>query len=755
VYRAWDPRLAREVGLKLLHHATLDDRLVPSVIEEGRLLARVRHPHVITVFGADRFDGQVGIWMELIRGRTIEETIRHHGPLSAREAASLGADLCAALAAVHGVGLVHRDVKATNVMREEGGRTVLMDFGAGQDVEPVAAPGMTGTPCYMAPELFEGSAATPRSDLYSLGVLLFRAVTREYPVPGRSTAEIRAAHSRGERRRLIDVRPDLPSPFVQVVERALARDPADRYETAGAMADAMARAFEVPPKEDAAAEADVRRSRVSRRVVFAAAAVAFVAAAGYAGRGWIAGLFAPPVRNIVVLPLANVSGDPAQAYFADGVTEILMSRLAMAGSFRVMARASIAVLPPGDRDAASLRRRLGADYVVEGSVHRDGDRVRVVARLAETASGGLLLSRTFERPLGDLFALQGEIAAAIGEEVGARLSGARARRLLAGQTHSTEAQDLYLQARYLIYTFNGANFPEARRLLERAVELDPDYAVAHASLVRIYGLLLEFSMGSSQDLIPRAIAAATRGYQLAPDLAETNVAFADARYRFDHDWAEADAAYQRALAIAPHASLVRTPYSRFLAAAGRLDEAIAHAVEGERADPLSAEMTTSVAIIHYYRRDWPRARDAYERAAAATPDHGPAYFGMARVLSAEGRYGEAVEQIRHAMTLTGEHASYRAELARNFFLGGWRNSGEQVLGRLLREAQGGAAGVQYEGIGYIFAALGDRDRAFEWLNRSLEHYHARLLFMNVDPRADPLRADPRFAALVQRLGLTP
>jgi TolB-like protein/Tfp pilus assembly protein PilF len=755
VYRAWDPRLAREVALKLLHQDTVTDRLVPSVIEEGRLLARVRHPHIITVFGADRFDGQVGIWMELIRGRTIEEAIRLDGPLSAREAASLGADLCASLAAVHGVGLVHRDVKATNVMREEGGRIVLMDFGAGQDAEPVAAPSMTGTPCYMAPELFDGSAATPRSDLYSLGVLLFRVVTREYPVPGRTTAEIRVAHRRGERRQLIDVRPDLPAPFVQVVERALARDAAERYETAGAMAAALAQAFEVSEPE-AAGRAPVRSAaRISRRALLAAGLLATLAVAGVLGRGWIARVLAPPVHTVVVLPLTNVSGDPAQAYFAEGVTEILMGRLDMLGPLRVVSRASIAALPADQRDPASLRRRLGAAYVVEGSVHRERDRVRVVARLADAASGALLLSRTFERPLGDQFALQGEVAAAIGAEVGARLSGPAAQRLLSGQTHSTEAQDLYLQARYLIYTFSRSNFPEARRLLERAVAIDPDYAVAHASLARTYGMLLEFDMAAARDVQTLAVMSARRGVELSADVPETHVAYADTKYRFDHDWLGAESAYRRALELAPHASIVRTPFSKFLAAAGRLDEALAHAEAGERADPLSAEMIASVGIIHYYRRDWPQARAAFERAGLADPSYGPASFGMARVLSAEGRYGEAIDHIRHAMSLTRENATYLAELARNYFLGGWRNSGEQVLGRLLADARAGAGGVNFEAIGYVYAALGDLDRAFEWLHRSFDHYHARLLFVNVDPRADPLRADPRFAALVQRLGLTP
>ncbi|MGH9204181.1 MAG: protein kinase domain-containing protein, partial [Vicinamibacterales bacterium] len=349
VYRAWDRRLAREVALKLLHVDRLYDKTVPAVIEEGRLLARVRHPHVISVYGADQFDGRIGIWMEFVRGLTLEDVLRRQGPFSAREAASIGMDLCAALAAVHQVQLVHRDVKTHNVMREEGGRIVLMDFGAGQELSRSRGRSMAGTPACMAPELFENGAATAQSDLYSLGVLLFRIVTGEYPVPGRTSESVRAAHERAEQRRLIDLRPDLPPQFIQVIERALAREPAKRFRTAGDMAAALTRAFPVPA--DATTESVVIESpsRVKPRSALAAAAVllvAIVAGSSATVRDYLVARFNPPtVENIAVLPLANLSGDPANDFFADGVTEVLVSRLGMIDSLRVIARSSVAAVP--------------------------------------------------------------------------------------------------------------------------------------------------------------------------------------------------------------------------------------------------------------------------------------------------------------------------------------------------------------------------------------------------------------------------
>jgi eukaryotic-like serine/threonine-protein kinase len=235
VYRAWDPQLDREVALKLISESAQRDQAM-IVVDEGRLLAKVRHRGVVTVFGAARADGFAGLWMELIQGATFEEIIQQQGRFSAREAALFGAEVCEALAAVHSAGLLHRDVKAQNVMRDRSGRVVLMDFGTGRLRElpdEAAVADLAGTPLYMAPELFAGGSAATQTDVYSVGVLLFRLVTGGFPLPARSLAEVRLGHEQNRVRRLRDERSDLPSAFVSIVERALARDPAHRYASAG------------------------------------------------------------------------------------------------------------------------------------------------------------------------------------------------------------------------------------------------------------------------------------------------------------------------------------------------------------------------------------------------------------------------------------------------------------------------------------------------------------------------------------------
>ncbi len=277
VYRAWDARLDREVALKLLNAGPATRVAVSRAIEEGRLLAKLRHPNVVTIYGAEVHGGQVGIWMEYVRGRSLEELLAKQGPFGAHEAALIGVDLCRALAAAHAAGVIHRDVKASNVLREQGGRILLTDFGAGLELREadIAARAVSGTPLYMAPELFHGGSASPRSDLYSLGVLLFRLVTGSYPVTGETWHELKDKHGRRERELLRDLRPELPAAFTQAVERAIAEDPDERYPTAGRMEQALAGALGVEAKPIAVAT----KRAGSLRWVLAAGAIVVLAGA--------------------------------------------------------------------------------------------------------------------------------------------------------------------------------------------------------------------------------------------------------------------------------------------------------------------------------------------------------------------------------------------------------------------------------------------------------------------------------------------
>lgn len=293
VYCAWDSLLDREVALKLLD----PERVYPGrrrpevaarILEEGRLMARVRHSNVITIYGVEAKEGRIGLWMELIRGRTLEDLLREQGPLGAHEAANVGLELCRALTAVHRAGLVHRDVKATNVMREEGGRILLMDFGAGVDVrdDPGLPRGIAGTPYYMAPEVLRGEAATRQSDLYSLGVLLYHLVTGSYPAEGASVAELRSVHERQQMHLLREARPDFPEAFVRVVEKAFALNPVERFASAASMQEALAASQGLVVHEELTADLVSTAAVPNRKFGVLVAAASVLVAVGLGAGAW-------------------------------------------------------------------------------------------------------------------------------------------------------------------------------------------------------------------------------------------------------------------------------------------------------------------------------------------------------------------------------------------------------------------------------------------------------------------------------------
>ena len=377
VYLAWDETLERQVALKLLRGTAR----AGEIIQEGRLLARVRHPNVVTVYGVDRHDGVVGLWMEFVDGLTLARVVATRGALDPREAALVGIDLCRAVAAVHKAGLVHRDIKAHNVMREGSGRIVLMDFGAGElRTERSGTGSAAGTPLYLAPELFDGAPATIGSDVYSMGVLLFHLVTRRYPVEGASLEQIAAAQARRERYRLSDLSPELPDSFSTIVERALDRDPARRYRTCDEMQRDLMDAAQQYGSPQVPATAPDRSGRTA---------------------------------SLAVLPFANLGPDRDVEYLSSGLADELLTGLGKVPGLRLVSRTSAAHAAGAETDIRHLCRRLGVDAAIEGTVRKSGERVRITAQLVSAVDGCHLWSDGYDRDAGDVFAVVDDIARSV------------------------------------------------------------------------------------------------------------------------------------------------------------------------------------------------------------------------------------------------------------------------------------------------------------------------------------------------------
>ena len=431
VYRARDTQLDSEVAVKLLRVGGLStDRQTRRVLREGRSLARVEHDNVVAVYGAEAHEGRVGLWMELIRGATLEQLLRAHGPFSAREAALIGQDLCSAVAAVHNTGLVHRDIKAQNVMREEGGRLVLMDFGAGQpagDTTPrPRSDALTGTPLYLAPEVLAGGDSTPQSDIYSIGVLLYHLVTNDYPARANSLQELREAHAQGRRTHLHDARPELPGGLIQVIERAIEPDAQRRYQTAGEMQAALDRFLASPDDRDSddlswipmpkPLVARLRRMGRTRALALAVAAGVTCLALG-AGIAWqtfrhtsTLGVTGPP-NVIAVIDLAR--GNGVADYEAAGVTEGIHDLLSTSDALRVVSRRSVQVVSQQQLSTPELAERLGADTLIEGRLERVAENYQLSLRLIRAGSDQSVALGTFSAPISQRLGLSQPAAEAV------------------------------------------------------------------------------------------------------------------------------------------------------------------------------------------------------------------------------------------------------------------------------------------------------------------------------------------------------
>jgi TolB-like protein/tRNA A-37 threonylcarbamoyl transferase component Bud32/Flp pilus assembly protein TadD len=757
VYRAWDRHLEREVALKLLRiPEESDDPFTSRIVTEGRLLASVRHPNVVAVHGVMEHDGRVGLWMELVEGSTLEEVIAASGPFGAGEAALVGVDLCRALAAIHRAGLVHRDVKTQNVIRERGGRIVLMDLGAGRRLDATSGSGsdLTGTPLSLAPELFEGGSASARTDVYSLGVLMYRIVTGEFPVRAATMEELATAHRQGRVVRLRDARPDLPGAFVQVVDRAIARDPAQRYASAGDLEADLRFAL----NESAASPAVTGYAgTASRRTISpkwaALAAGALLVAVLVGMKMWkpanTPGLVATRISTIAVLPFQNLSTDSAEEYLAATVPMELTSRLGEIGSLHVVPWTFMKRYDVSRRNSLrEIAENTGAQAVIEGSVQRPpagggeaGKRVKVQVQVFEAGVGSLLWSGSFERDLSDFFILQTEIAQEVVQRIHLVLAAREQAQVTKTRVVPPLAMEEYLHARYLDAKADG---PGALDSLERAVRLAPDFAEAWAALAYAYVLESAFYESvPSVDALGRAVNASDRAIAIDDSLAEGWMARGFARFALEWNWREADADFQRALARNPNSVDALTMYSDYLSHRGRHAEAISTARKAAERARLSTDASRQLAYAYYMAHQFEDAIQELRRTISIDAGFGPAHTLLGRCLLLTGKVAEGLAEIERA------GPDYRDMLAIGHAWAGNRDEADRLL-RTLREA--GHPPSSYTAAA-VAAALHEPAGALKLLETAYANKEPALTALAVDPLFDSIRREPRFVALLARIGL--
>ncbi len=738
VYRAHDPQLDRPVAVKLLRRASsTDEQLASRLLHEGQTLARVHHPNVVTVYGAATHDGRVGLWMEFVRGVTLEQMLVSHGPFSAREAGLVGYELCGALAAVHQAGLVHRDVKAQNVMREEGGRLVLVDFGAGQKRAELGIVGgrVTGTPLYLAPEVINGAAATTRSDVYSLGVLLYHLVTDDYPVKAATFRELVSARARGEITPLRDARPHLPKAFIEVVERATDPDPERRFASAGRLEAALAHVIGSTKSRTPAPRLRTAERGTQR--------------AGKAARGRDTG-----VPSVAVLPFTDMSPSKDQECFCEGMTDELINALAQISGLRVAARTSAFQFKGQSRDMRRIGDALNVATVLDGSVRKDGNRLRITVELICSADGYHLWSQRFDRDLVDVFAVQDEIAGSVVSMLKGRLAADSRAALIAPHTHDLDAYGFYLEGRYHWNKRTEDELKKSVGCFEHAIDRDPGYAQAYAGMADAYITLGTYGAMPPKDVMPRAKGALERALEIDAGLGEAYTCRGCVRAVYDWSWSDAEHDFRRAIELKPSYPTAHHWYAiNHLVPVGRFDEATAELRHALDLDPLAIAIKNSVGMKCYFAGQYDDAVQELSKTIELDGSFGMARYFLSATFTELSRYPEAFAELEAAIRLCGRSPEMLAALG---YLHGV--SGNVIGARGILEELRRLADVRYVSparIAQVHAGIGERAEALDRLEEAHAERAADLAWLNVRPVFASLRDEPRFSALLNAMRLSP
>jgi serine/threonine-protein kinase len=764
VYRAHDEHLDRDVALKVLPAGVLaDDAGRKRFRREAIALSKLTHPHIAVVHDFDNQEGVDFLVMELVLGETLSKRLSS-GPLSEREVGRLGAQLAEGLAAAHKKGTLHRDIKPANLQITSDGNLKILDFGLarlGQTSTDATTESLTveghaaGTLPYMSPEQLRGDRIDERADLFAAGATLYEMATGKRAFPHPSTPLLIDAILNQPVAPPRGVSGDLE----RIVLKCLEKNPEDRYQSARELAVDLRH---VASASAAIAAAVQRRNKggplgtaLKRGGVVAVAGGAVLVAIAIALNlgGLRERLLGPAARvnqSLAVMPLVNLSRIADQDYFVDGMTEELIGALSQIGSLRVIARSSVMALK-GTKDSPSrIGKRLGVANLIEGSVSRSGNRVKVSAELIGAPHEQVLWAKSYERDIRDVFALQADVAQAIAGEIRVRLTTSERARLMNRKLVSAAAHEAYLQGRFAISKRDSTAMHRGMKYLLESVRIDSTYALAWAGIA--FGQYAMSNLYVSPTVaMPRARDAAERALSLDPDLAEAHLWRGVVLSFFDWDWAAGDREFSRATELNPSLADVGTFYGNSLMYQGKLEEAIHQFERSRQLDPIGDYIGGMSSFCLYFMGRYAEAAADFEHRLQIDPNLPDMHCWLGLCYLRQGKGDAALAELRKGAALT-DHAWPVAQLGYALGALGHGEEANRVLSQLLRPPAGVAAHPY--GIALVYAGLGDRRHAFEWLEKAYADRSEDLPAIHVDPAWNTMRADPRFQSLLQRMNLS-
>ncbi len=769
VYKAFDSEIKELVALKILNpEIASGEGVIERFRNELKLARRIAHRSVCRMFDLGRSGDTTYITMELVSGEDLKTLLRRVGQLPAKRAVAIAGEVAEGLVEAHRLGVVHRDLKPQNIMIDRGGSAHIMDFGIARSASEggITGPGMIlGTPDYMSPEQLEGREADPRSDIYAFGAVLFEMVTGEAPFEGGTPMAVALKHKTEVPRDPQSLNPQVPETLGRLILRCLEKDPARRYQTAEALlAELGAIAGELPTTRGLTPRATKLTRPAKKRSARPAALVLLAAAAIAAGTFFVLktrreagpelGRPAAPgtyKSSIAVLPFADLSSAKDQAAFSSGITDDLITKLSSLGQLKVISRQSVMRYGSADKDIRVIGKELGVENILEGSIQREKGDIRVNVKLTRVADGSSLWGETYDRQVESIFTVQDEISKAVVNALRIELVAGQDYMLVKRYTRDPDAYDLYARGRLEWNKATEAGIKRSIDLYKEAIAKDPNFALAHASIADAYNIMSENGLMNSAEAFPKAREAAETALKIDDALAEGYVSLAFVKSYFDWDWMGAEIDFNWAIGLNPNYAMAYAMYGDMLKHLGRADEALAKLEKARELDPES--IIIAAAIEEYYRifRQYDKAIAICKELIKRKGEPSAVRGWLGRAYLGKREFKKAIKEFRSSEELAGAKGINSAEIAQALALAGKEDEARAVIARWLKESQPGS--ISPFSLAIAFGALGDKDQAFGYLEKALAQKDIRISSIKVEPDLDPLRGDPRFEALLEKMNL--
>jgi serine/threonine protein kinase/Tfp pilus assembly protein PilF len=767
VYRVFDKKVDEEVALKLIKPEIAAERdVIDRFRSELKMSRKISHRNVSRMYDLGDEEGTYYITMEYVQGEDLRSFIHRSKQLSTGTAISIARQVCDGLDEAHRLGVVHRDLKPSNIMIDQDGNAKIMDFGIARSLSGKGITGagvMIGTPEYMSPEQVEGKDIDQRSDIYSLGVILYEMVTGRRPFEGETPLSV--AHKQKYEAPLDPrkLNAQVPDDLSRVILRCLEKDKEERYHTSSEIVSDLDKIEKgLPTTERVAAARKPLTSREItvkfslRRLVFPGLAiVATVAAAGLVlwrilpKKEAVSAKSGP--SSIAVLPFVDDSPEKGHEYLCEGIPNTLINALNNIQNLRVLARTSAFSFVGKGLDIQGIGQKLNVENVLEGSIQIVGDNLRVTASLIKVKDGYQIWNATYDRKLEDVFAIQDDIAQSIVKALKMKLLGEQEERLVTRSTENMEAYKLYLEGLYYWNKRTGKDLNKAIELFNQAVDKDPNYALAYVGLADSYSLLPLYADARAKDVYPRAKAAATKALEINETLAEAHNSLAYVYERYDWNFKAAEAEFKRALELNPNYATGHFWYGELLTFFGRFEEAIREYKRALELDPVSLIINANLGWTYVMAQQFDQALAHLHKTLELDPN-----FAMTRMMLGLANLGkknfrEAIDELKKVRELSGD-ALYAIEpLGEAYAAAGKIEEAEGILEELKVRSQ--KQFVSPYRMASLYAALGDLDKAFELANTAYEERDENLIIIKIHPGWIPFRSDPRYQALVKMVGL--